>query len=323
MKTKISWTNRSDWNPLRGCSRKTLACVNCYAEIMAARFSMPGQWGHGFAKMVRDADGKLLDHRWTGNVALIEERLAIPLSWKKRERCFASSTSDFFHEELSDDDIDALFAVMHMAENIDFQVLTKRWERMHAYFADPLRGNKIQKRGYDLGLRRENKGHTLVYSRFGTVDLPISNVWLGVSVHDQQCAEEAVPLLLETPAAIRFVSYEPALGMVDWRGLCTGHYFIDALRGIRYHDAPDGEQSRSEQIGAKIDLIIAGEESGPDRRLVDQNVFRSTRDQCSLTGTPFFLKQMHINGKKVENPELDGKQHMEMPAAWLQREAGA
>lgn len=300
----IEWTDRSDWNPIRGCTRKNEACVNCYAEILAARFSQPGGWGEGYAHIVQTPNGP--DHRWTGKVELIEERLTIPLKWKKPARCFPSSTSDFFHESLSDSDIDRLFAVMALSPGITFQVLTKRWDRMRRYLSA-----RPEER-IDAAMNALAPDHWC--NRHLEDDLPLANVWLGVSVHDQQSANEAVPALCATPAAIRFASYEPALGPVDWTAMSigtSGGVFFDSLLGHEWDDLG----LRGDPIPT-LDLIIAGDESGHGKRPANSDWYRQTRDQCADSHTAFFLKQMHIDGKLVGTPELDGKRHTAMPAAW-------
>lgn len=305
----IEWTDRSDWNPIRGCTRKTEACVNCYAEIMAARFSKPRQWGEGYASIVQTPSGP--DHRWTGKVELIEERLTIPLKWKKPARCFPNSTSDFFHESLSDADIDRLFAVMISAPHIDFQVLTKRWDRMREYCND-MKGHDAR---WETAIRsvRTDQGSFALSDAHDRLDdfPPLRNVWLGVSVHDQQSANEAIPALLNTPAAVRFVSYEPALGPVDWERIETNGWNIKSLTGHIYR--PYGATFGPCQ---NIDLIIAGDESGHGKRPADPDWYRQTRDECANADTAFFLKQMHIDGKLVGTPELDGQHHTAMPSAW-------
>ncbi len=300
----IEWTDRSDWNPIRGCTRKTEACVNCYAEIMAARFSKPGQWGEGYAHIVQTPSGP--DHRWTGKVELIEERLTIPLKWKKPARCFASSTSDFFHEGLSDSDIDRMFAVMISAPHIEFQVLTKRWNRMRQY----LNTHRWDKWAAIARQLREQFPKLRTPNIRGGDCAPVPNVWLGVSVHDQQSANEAVWALKETPAVVRFVSYEPALGPVDWWLIANGKgVYFNALTGLEFDDL--GERAEY----GKIDLIIAGDESGHGRRPADPDWYRQTRDQCAGF-TAFFLKQMHVDGKLVSIPPLDGQRHTAMPSHW-------
>lgn len=191
----ITWTDKT-WNPIRGCSRVSEGCRHCYAETVAARFSGPGLPYEGLA-----ADGK-----WTGKVRLIPEHLADPLSWKKPRRIFVNSMSDLFHEGLESEEIAAVFGIMVSAPQHTFQVLTKRPERMRDWIektsvvdcieAASARGCKLP--DFSCGIWPGAK-----------------NIWLGVSVEDQKTADERIPLLLQTPAALRFVSYEPALGPVD------------------------------------------------------------------------------------------------------------
>ena len=186
--SKIEWTDAT-WNPVRGCTRVSPGCGGpgdqggCYAERMAARFSKPGQWGHGYAEMV---GGK---PRWTGKVGLAPiDTIEAPLHWMTPRRIFVNSTSDLFHESILDEWIDRMFAIMALCPQHTFQVLTKRPERMR---------------------------------RFGSLSAarPLPNVWLGVSAERQQEADERIPLLLETPAAVRFVSTEPLLGPVDYTAI--------------------------------------------------------------------------------------------------------
>ena len=128
----ITWTNIT-WNVVRGCSRVSHGCERCYAERIAARFSGPGQPYEGLAR--RTTDGG----RWTGEVRLVPELLDAPLRWKKPRRIFVNSMSDLFHEALPDEAIDQVFAIMALAPQHCFQVLTKRAARMRAYFAEEWR----------------------------------------------------------------------------------------------------------------------------------------------------------------------------------------
>lgn len=290
--SKIEWTDRSDWNPIRGCTRVSPGCGGpgnhggCYAEAMAGRFSdrakdgKPAQWGHGYAE--RTSKGG----RWTGKVELLEERLTLPLRWRRPAKVFPSSTSDIFHEELSDGDIDRIFAVMALAPHLTFQILTKRADRMRRYFTAPIDGHllygrlqAIQDAAYRMmamihGRWDEARGEAAreaVISALKRVDdrtnAGFANVWLGVSVEDQQRADERREDLRNTPAAIRFVSYEPALGPVDW----SGWEFVDQ--------------------------IIGGGESGPRARPTHPNWHRATRDFCAAHDIAYFFKQ---HGEWVE-----------------------
>ncbi|WP_029066554.1 phage Gp37/Gp68 family protein [Labrenzia sp. DG1229] len=252
-KTDIEWTDNT-WNPVRGCSRVSEGCRNCYAEIMAARFSGPGQWGEGLAEIVRKPDGAI-DHRWTGKlIAAPEHVLLAPLKWKKPRLVFVNSTSDLFHENVPDDLIDRVFAVMALTPHITYQVLTKRPERMRTYLTTPLRQHHIVNAQVQLPSPAPPRG---IWPH-----LPLPNVWFGVSIEDQVTADTRVRYLIDTPAAIRFVSVEPLLASVD---LSPWLVFLN--------------------------WVICGGESGPDARPLHPDWARQLRDQCAELEVPFFFKQ--------------------------------
>jgi protein gp37 len=240
--SKIEWTDAT-WNPIRGCSRVSEGCRFCYAERVAARFSGIGMPYEGLA--VVKSDGP----HWTGEVRFIEERLGDPLRWRKPRRIFVNSMSDLFHEKLNTDAIVRICEVMGRAKQHIFQVLTKRPERM-------------------LGLLTDLQA-------FG--GNPPGHIWWGVSVEDQATADERIPLLLQTPAAVRWVSYEPALGPVDFTA-------IRRTRAEGFMRPLDGRFN-------KLDWIVAGGESGHGARPAHPDWFRSVRDQCVAAGVPFFFKQ--------------------------------
>lgn len=293
--SKIEWTDRSDWNPIRGCTRVSEGCRNCYAEGIAARFSGPGQPFHGFAE--RTPKGP----RWTGKVELVEDRLTLPLRWRKPARIFASSTSDIFHESLPDEAIDRIFAVMALAPQHTFQVLTKRPERMRAYVAD-LHTKRVLKAGM---VAIDGKAVIEHYADPADFPLwkPLPNVWLGVSVEDQATADERIPHLLATPAARRFLSCEPLLGAVDLETAWHGENALDSEcwgecgwcpKGLPpLHNCQQGRQSAAEFDKGRsgIDWVIVGGESGPNARPMHPDWARSLRDQCQAAGVPFFFKQ--------------------------------
>lgn len=292
-KTGIQWTDRT-WNPTRGCTRVSEGCRNCYAETVAARFSGPGQPYAGLATRG--------PARWTGKVQLLRDRLLWPLSWRKPQRIFVDSMSDLFHPDVPDAFIEEAFATMALARRHTFQVLTKRPERMLEFF----------ERRPGEGLRRERvatvMGWIIGDSERGRRDVndvwdgrawPLPNVWAGVSVEDQATADARIPLLLETPAAVRFCSYEPALGPVNFRHIdddagarargITRHYFpsggptphTDALRGFNLN----GHHTR-------LDWIIVGGESGPRARPFDVAWARATVAACRAAGVACFVKQL-------------------------------
>lgn len=261
-KTSIEWTKGDDgtagatWNPVRGCSRITTGCGGpnhqggCYAEKIAARFSGPGQPFEGFAE--RTAHGG----RWTGKLALVDDMLTLPLRWRKPRRIFVNSMSDLFHEALPDEVIDKVFAVMALAPQHTFQCLTKRSARMRDYMSKANWFARITDAAIALGKRDEWSRLTLSY--------PPINVWLGASVEDR-ASKSRIDDLRATPAAIRFLSFEPLLedlGTLDLTG---------------------------------IHLAIVGGESGPRSRDFMLSWPTSILAQCREAGTKFFLKQVGAN----------------------------
>jgi protein gp37 len=253
-RSKIEWCDAS-WNCIRGCSRVSRGCEHCYAERQALRGAYserttaagtstgPGPY-NGLVVM-KDAGPQ-----WTGEVRFIPELLEQPLRWRRPRKIFVNSMSDLFHEKVQDNQIAAIFRVMTEAKRHTFQILTKRASRMCEYFKEPR-----------------------PWTRY-----PLPNVWLGVSVEDQKTADERIPLLLQTPAAVRWVSYEPALGPVDFSAWPKRVW----LRVV----GDDGAADRG-----RIDWLVAGGESGPGARPVHPQWIRAARDQCMEAGVPFFFKQ--------------------------------
>lgn len=277
MKTKIEWAD-AVWNPVRGCSRVSEGCRNCYAERIAGRFRGPGRPYAGFAQLRSDDGGKSHGARWTGRVELIPSKLDEPLHWKKPRRVFVNSMSDLFHWNLPNSVIERVFATMALASQHQFLILTKRPDRM----IDWVRGERC----LDVVLQHwKNRGA-------GQNTWPLPNVWLGVSVEDQKTADERIPLLLQTPAALRFVSYEPALGPVDF-----AQWLHDSnCNDFRAEEEDEYGERCTECICAEprevhLDWLIAGGESGPGARPAHPDWFRSARDQCVAAGVPYFFKQ--------------------------------
>lgn len=319
--SKIEWTERSDWNPIRGCTRVSPGCGGprdqggCYAEAMAARFSDEGQWGHGYAE--RTAKGG----RWTGKVEVQWERLTMPIRWRTPALIFASSTSDFFHEEIPMDQVAQLFGVMIAAHHLRghrFQVLTKRSGRMREFLnnddfwelANVEAGMHIMEHVDPLDRRSDDARATC--STYGRHNPP-PGIWLGVSVEDQPRADERIPDLIWTPAEVRFLSCEPLLGPVDLTSVkamrwpeepnLDEDWRFDALEVGGYYWV-DGEDGRPGYSGDgpkrehRIDWVIAGGESGQRARPMHPDWVRGLRDQCAaatLHGddapVPFFFKQ--------------------------------
>lgn len=497
--TTISWTARPGtaartWNPTQGCALKSEGCRNCYAMRQARRFAGPGK---PFDGLVNLKTGK-----WTGEARLAARKLDEPLSWRKPSTVFVDSMSDLFYERFTNEEIAAVFGVMAATPQHTYQILTKRADRMRAWFEAPgivelvdmfrhlalagriaeyfaqerivdipewpgyavtSKGRVISNRkgpDRDLKVQYNEQGHgrvqlyradghderVLVHRlvldafdraprdgeqgchitgdatnnalwnlrwgsqsdnwqdrkrhgnrrsyakltddqvvelrelaaggmsgaelgrRFGISDTqarnivtgeqwapeyklewPLPSVWLGVSVENQDAADERVAQLLATPAAIRFLSCEPLLGRVSLRGVSglptdDEDVRIDALEGT-WRTSPRDEDGQP--VGSRIDWVIAGAESGPGVRDCDVTWLRGLRDQCAAAGVPFFLKQAvelslqrrvypssqaavvttkvissgagsrakgrGFGGPVIESPYLDGRQHQEWP----------
>jgi protein gp37 len=315
-KTNIQWTDKT-WNPIRGCTRVSEGCRNCYAEAMAARFSGPGQPYEGLAE--RTPSGP----RWTGEVAMVPDHLADPVRWNKPCRIFVNSMSDLFHESLSDTAIAAVFGVMAAAPHHIFQVLTKRPERARAWFrwlevaaltsAEAGARFTCERDPPEAGARRlglvlqaaqataprtpttcEVHPQLRRASEVLARPWPLPNVHLGVSVENQATADARIPVLLQTPAAVRWVSYEPALGPVDFLRVSWPDLWpVDVLRGGRWEDDKrsffHGFIQHSDM--AKIGWVVVGGESGPDARPCDVEWIRSTVAACREALVPCFVKQ--------------------------------
>lgn len=337
--TSIEWVQGDDgtpgesWNPTRGCDRVDEGCRNCFAEGIAARFSGDGQPYHGLAEMTPSGP------RWTRRVLYLPDRLLAPLKWKKPRRVFVNSMSDLFHEKIPDRFIAATFAVMAATPQHTYIILTKRTDRALAWFRWIEGHGHINGTGVTIrqACRRyltsvgvaaaggEEKSHARApyadaYRRKVPEDVrtewPLDNVWLVASVHDQEAAEKRVPELIQCSAAVRGISYEPALGQVNFRKI--------RRRGVGLHGADDTHgafgswQTDDGALVRGIDWVIAGAESGSGARGADLEWFRDVRDQCRRAGVPFFLKQIPKEGGPrghvVKEPELDGVQHVEWPA---------
>jgi protein gp37 len=260
--SKIEWTDAT-WNPVNGCSVHSPGCTNCYAMKQAHRvdarrgLTVPSKGG-----MV-----------WTGEVRLNEKALTQPLHWRKPRRIFVCAHGDLFHEAVPDEWIDRVFAVMALCPQHTFQVLTKRSDRMRAY---------LTKQPEDrISKVMDQVAPTHWCARQLEDNLPLPNVWLGVSVEDQTRADERIPDLLDTPAAVRWLSCEPLLEELEFRASWMG----------RFSDCNS------------LDWIVAGGESGHHARGSTEMVeaaMRSLRDQCAAAGVAFFAKQ---NFKKLPLPD--------------------
>jgi protein gp37 len=285
--TNIEWTDAT-WNPVRGCSRVSEGCRNCYAERIASRFIDVRDPGDPI--MILEP-GKFRDFvertksgpRWTGKVQLIDSKLHEPLHWKQPRRVFVNSMSDLFHEALSIDDIAHVFATMAEARQHTFQILTKRAERLPSVVKAIEGRIRLAWEAFDAG----------------SFPWPLPNVWLGVSVEDQKTADERILFLRRTPAAVRFVSYEPALGPLDlsrhmwpvhWHWSAQYRSPEEALAAGAY--AKKKRQALVSADAEFIDWIIVGGESGPGARPFNIAWARNVIGQCKDAEVACFVKQL-------------------------------
>jgi len=257
--TTIEWCDAT-WNPVTGCSVLSPGCTNCYAMRLAGTRLKhePSRAG-----LTRDSNAGPV---WTGEVRLNEQWLDQPLRWRRPRRIFVCAHGDLFHEAVPDDWIDRVFAVMTLAPQHTFLVLTKRAQRMRDYMERRVHvgsewDNIIAVAAFAAHLACSPEQDFVPPER-----LPLPNVWLAVSVEDQRRADERIPLLLDTLAAKRFVSAEPLLGPVDLRS---------------YLRSP-----------TRIDWVIVGGESGPGARPFDIAWGRSLIGQCRMAEVACFVKQL-------------------------------
>lgn len=316
--TKIEWTDAT-WNPITGCSIKSPGCINCYAQTLAGTRlrNIPSRKGL--------TDETKNGPVFNGKLSFNEGWLDQPLRWKRPRRIFVCAHGDLFHENAPDEWIDKVFAVMALSPQHQFQVLTKRADRMRKYFCGPYPGgngvaSRIAEQSYNfaplrtdlplppviidapVGPMQSNGEPEFGFRRF-IKTWPLPNVWLGVSTERQQEADERIPDLLKTPAAKRFISAEPLIGPID----------LASLRDIpgELRNCLDGTWRRDDELRARVyerghphlDWVIVGGESGRNARPMHPAWASALRDQCKAAGVPFFFKQQGTWGEPIANDE--------------------
>lgn len=300
--THIEWTDAT-WNPITGCSVVSAGCKHCYAMKLAGTRLKHDPSRQGLT--IDTAAGPV----WNGQVRFNEQWLDQPLRWKRPRRIFVCAHGDLFHENVPDEWIDRVFDVMETArrnkwlgehrgwgweDGHTFQVLTKRPGRMLQY----LRARQAKKQAYAdqfKGCPTEDMRNSpaAMLARQNAAAVP-PHIWLGVSVENQAATDERIPLLLQCPAAVRWISAEPLLGPIDLRWAFPDIRTACCHRcGFRTNSVGgtcpnDGETLRGD-IG--VDWVVAGGESGPGARPMSPDWARSLRDQCAAAGVPFLFKQ--------------------------------
>lgn len=295
--SKIEWTDAT-WNVVTGCEKVSPGCDHCYAETFAERWR--GTPGHHFESGF--------------DITLRPERMTIPLRWRKARKVFVNSMSDLFHRDIPDEYIARVWAVMALTPQHTYQILTKRHGRMQSLvgssdfrlLCEKEQAALVADDATPLARYEREQKTSQWWSDFAK---PLRNVWLGVSVEDQKRADLRVPALVDTPAAVRFLSCEPLLGPVDltpwmpagfasWR--CQGPDCRRFYTGPLQQHCPDcgreGHWSGSHTgngrpNGQPIGWVIVGGESGHGARPMSPDWARSLRDQCAAADVSYLFKQ--------------------------------
>lgn len=237
--SKIAWTDAT-WSPIVGCSKISTGCNHCYAEVMARRLAGMPQQSPKYSTVIHEG-------KWSGIVFMDFSALEKPLSWKKPRMIFVCSMGDLFHESVLFNWILEIMYVINKCPQHTFQILTKRPDRMHEFFTD------------------------WIPNPFSLQDGDLPNLHLGVTAENQEQADKRIPVLLDIPAAKRFVSIEPMLGPID----------IGSKNSLRWSNKPLIEQ---------LDQVIVGGETGHSARPMHPAWVTNIRDQCIGANVPFFFK---------------------------------
>jgi protein gp37 len=269
-KTKIPYSDWA-WNLTSGCSHVSKGCENCWAERIFPRIYGNEQIDIStelyLKGKIRKLDRPRYRKRKFTDVKLHPERLdKLP---KKPQTIFVCSQSDLFHEDVPFEFIDEVFSAIAFSIDHIFQILTKRPKRMAEYFK---------------------------WSEYCKDFEKVNGVWLGVSVEDQKTADERIPILLQIPAKVRWLSIEPMLGEVKLNRLIreeSGYAFVDnCLTGFKAH-------KQGGWYDNKIDWVVVGAESGHNRRECKIEWIESIVEQCKSANVPVFVKQIHKDGKLI------------------------
>ena len=331
MSTKISWTDET-WNPIIGCSKISEGCANCYAEKMAARLANMDKPGYcdGIVELNEERD--LFIPKWTGVTILRLGTLEQPLHWKKPRNIFICSMGDLFHENISLENILNVLAIILLCPQHKFLILTKRpqimAEVMKNIINDSNKNRYLNEEEFIMShlridveqkyLRAANNYWKFKYNQIGRgicdspVPYPYPNLYLGVSVENQKAADERIPILLQIPAAKRFISIEPCLGDINLEQVvqrCAGEKGCEyvgvakifnnprKIGGICCPNCGKNHTFVCDLMLGKISQIIIGCESGQKRRPCKIEWVRSIVQQCQAAGVKVFVKQLDINGR--------------------------
>ncbi|MEU3507633.1 phage Gp37/Gp68 family protein [Streptomyces longwoodensis] len=264
--TTIEWTDRT-WNPVTGCTKVSPGCDN---------------FPDGF------------------DVTVHEDRVDAPYRWKKPSRVFVNSMSDLFHDAVPDLVLTHVFDVMETNPQHTFQVLTKRHARMRAFVQQREEQRRAYAAKFDDCPTEAMRNSPAAKAARARAAQPPANIWLGVSVENQKWADIRIPALLETPAAVRFLSCEPLLGPIDLcgpivpgRGRPKLTYWLDGRPGWGPEQTDErGRVFQRLAVGPRLDWVIVGGESGPKAREMDLAWASQIVEQCWQSKVAVFVKQL-------------------------------
>lgn len=303
----IGWT-QATWNPLLGCRKVSHGCDHCYAILTTNRLAANPQTAASYQGLVRrEPTGEL---EWTGQVNLLPERLRIPLHWTRPRRIFVNSQSDLFHKDVPDEFIARVYAVMALTPQHIYQVLTKRPGRMRSLLSAPFGvagfTEQVKLAMWELA-GRDKAAHAARKALPPVGWWPLPNVHLGTSVEDQHWAAIRIPQLVDTPAAVRWLSCEPLLAPLDLTPWMPPGYAGWRCSGcLRFYAGPHQETcpgcgrcgywsgshtGNGRPNGQPLGWVVVGGESGKGSRPMRAEWAADLQRQCREAGTPFFYKQ--------------------------------
>lgn len=310
-RTSIEWTDHS-WPIVNGCRRVSPGCENCYAERLTSTRLVKHPKYKGLAVFGKSGP------RWTGDTRLWLPHLDAPLHIRKPSRIFTADMGDLFYEGVTDFEIAAVFGVMAAAQRHRFQVLTKRPERAKKWFewiakSQAPAGTCLTAWAHLTGrihVSGDEAKAEIAYlaSHRNPPPWPLPNVDLGVSAENQEMADKRIPLLLEIPAALHWVSAEPLLGPIVLRDDWLHGRFIeckdetqddtDPCEGCAGWSGKGGEYCGATR-GPRVKWVVVGGESGPGARPFDLAWGESMVEQCEEHEVDLFMKQL---GSRVLAP---------------------
>ena len=310
--TAISYATKG-WNPVVGCPLPLASdgCQHCWARELHNRRHRAYRHGKHLPKMY-DYPFELMQ--------TFPARLDEPLHWRKPQTVAVCFQGDLFHEAVPEAFIHEVLDTVLCCDQHTFQVLTKRADRCRTVLTkywDAMREKRRQAETWcdyrgirftDSAMPLSSSFTTDFFLTSALIEIPYPNLWVGISCEDRATADARIPLLLQTPAAVRFVSVEPMLGPVDLRmpSQVTRSKARELARKI--HATLDEE---SFQV---LDWVILGGESGPQAREMNIEWARSVKNQCVAAGVPFFYKQGPGDvGRFVKMPLLDGQEWRKFP----------